>query len=239
MNLLLRIQDDLQSLLLNDPLLDTVPVLQERRGVTLNDLQESLGPLNARAGKRGLAAVVRMPRIDKARGDDPAGAPFEVQAAVDFLENRVINQNPVTGTGLSAEEITLRALALLHGYRPGPAAGEMFQADRQAVEPLKLQQKGWVGFRVQILARGAAPPANRAPAPQAFQFGFDPVTLQLSAAHAQAHIYYTTDGSWPAPANPPTSLYNSPLLLSGPVTVRAVTLVDDLMPSHCTTIQIP
>jgi hypothetical protein len=236
--LLLNIQDDLQALLLNDPLLAPVAILQERKGVSLNDLQETLGPLNARAGKRGLAAVVRMPRITRTQGDQPEAASFTVQAAVDFLENRIVNQSPTTGTGLSVEEVALRALALLHGYRAGPGSGGLYLADRDAVEPLKLQQKGWVGFRVQITAAGAAPPAHRAPAPRAVQYGSGPTTLELTSPDPAAQLVYTTDGSWPDPAQSTTFPYTSPLLLTGPVTVRAAALREPLLPSHCTTVEI-
>jgi hypothetical protein len=236
--LLLNIQDDLQALLLNDPLLAPVAILQERKGVSLNDLQETLGPLNARAGKRGLAAVVRVPRVSKTQGAQPESAPFQLLAGIDFLENRVINQNPTTGTGLSVEEVALRALTLLHGYRAGPGSGGLYLADRDAVEPLKLQQKGWVGFRVQITAAGAAPPAERAPAPRAVQFGSSPTTLQFTSPNPAAHIHYTTNGSWPDPAQSSTFLHTSPLLLTGPLTVRAVALLEPLLPSHCTTVEI-
>jgi len=227
-----RFQEDLQARLESDTWFDDIPVLLQRRGLTDADINEKIGVFNTKAGKHGLVAIVLMPALEVIDGENRPGPQVEARAAIQILENRLINQESQTGTGKSAESTALHVLRLLHHFQPGAVDGRFYVANGRALEPMDPGLKNVVGYHVWIRSSSGLLSPERVARPAiAPAGGALPVSVSITTGTAGAAIYYTTDGSFPWSGNSQASLYSAPFNLAVSARVRAAAYLAGLVGS--------
>ena len=197
MSILTSIQQEVADCLLADPFFATIPVLVEQPRDLSYELQMSV----AAAGTYG---VVRVPQalVNAPTAPGPMFDPVEI--AVRFYENVPVS------TGPHALEVAETALALLHLFRPTTINEVIIAAPnalRAVTEPNVVAYE--IAIRTQAGASYAVPQLD---APSISSTGFLLAqTVTLSSDQAGAAIYYTLDGSQPAPRGPTSILYTHPL----------------------------
>lgn len=206
MSILTSIQQEVADCLLADPFFATIPILVEQPREVSYELQASI----AAAGTYG---VVLVPQALVSAPTAPGPIFDPVEIAVRFRENI-----PVSG-GPHALEVAETALALLHLFRP-TTINEVFTAAPKALlavkEPNVVAYE--IGLRTQAGASYAVPQLD---APVISSAGsLSPQTVALSSSQAGASLFYTLDGSQPAPRGPTSLLYTSPFVVSEPSLLR-------------------
>jgi hypothetical protein len=206
MSILSSIQQEAADCLLADPFFASIPILVEQPRDLSYDLQMSV----AAAGTYG---VVRVPQALVTAPTAPGPYFDPVEIAVRFYENVPVS------TGPHALEIAETALALLHLYRP-TTINEVFTAAPKALAAIK--EPNVVAYEIQIrIQAGANYPVPQLDAPVISSTGnLSPQTVTLSSDQAGAAIFYTVDGSQPAPRGPTSLLYIAPFVLAAPSLLR-------------------
>jgi hypothetical protein len=206
-SILCSIQQEVADRLLADPFFATIPVLVERP----KDVSFELGASSAAAGTYGVV-LVPMAVVSAPMAPGPRFDPVEI--AVRFRENI-----PVVA-GAHALEVAETALALLHLYRP-TTINEVLSAAPNAL--VRVNEPDVVAYEVRVRTQaGASYAVPQLAAPTMSSAGsVSPQTVTLASGQAGAAIYYTLDGSQPAPRSPTSVLYTAPLTVSGPGLLRA------------------
>jgi hypothetical protein len=239
-NILDQLQADTAAILAGAPALADVAVIVADAGDIEQKILRALGPLNqGSTGKSGLCLVVLPPEITDAQPNLP-GPAFNLTQQIQVIEapliNRVTEDEGGTGTGIRSAVAALRVLSALHQVSTGDL---MLYADGSAITPLE-GKPGFVSHAVSLRATtgGLAAPRRVARPTAAVSGG----NLLLACATTGAAIYYTTDGTFPSPANPDAILYTGPITgLEDGDTVRAAAFLADYNPSDCIrlTVTIP
>jgi hypothetical protein len=206
MSILTSIQQEIADRLLSDPFFATIPVLVEAPRDLTYDLQAGV----AAAGTYG---VVLVPQATVTSPTAPGPIFDPVEIAVRFREN-----SPVT-TGPHALEVAETALALLHLYRPS-TINEVLSAAPLAL--VRVNEPNVVTYEVRVRTQaGASFAVPQLATPGISSAGSaSPQTVTLSSATAGAAMFYTLDGSQPAPRGPTSLLYTEPLAVSAPSLLR-------------------
>jgi hypothetical protein len=206
MSILTSIQQEVADCLLADPFFATIPVLVEQPRDLSYELQSSV----AAAGTYG---VVRVPQALVSAPTAPGPLFDPVEIAVRFYENVPVS------TGPHALEVAETALALLHLYRP-TTINEVFTAAPKALAAVSVPNV--VAYEITIRTQaGASYAVPQLDAPSISSAGStSPQVVTLASAQPGAVIFYTLDGSQPAPRGPTSSLYINPFTVSAPSLLR-------------------
>lgn len=206
-SILTSIQQEVADCLLADPFFAEIPILVEQPRDVSYELQASI----AAAGMYG---VVQVPQALVSAPTAPGPYFDPVEIAVRFRENVPVSE------GVHALEVAETALALLHLFRP-TTINEVFTAAPTALKAVK--EADVVAYEISIRTQaGASYPVPRLDAPGISLSGvLLPVTVTLSADQAGAAIFYTLDGSQPAPRGPTSLIYTAPFVVSEPSLLRA------------------
>jgi hypothetical protein len=206
MSILTSIQQEIADRLLADPFFATIPVLVEAPRDLTFDLQAGV----AAAGTYG---VVLVPQATVTSPTAPGPIFDPVEIAVRFREN-----SPVA-TGPHALEVAETALALLHLYRPS-TINEVLSTAPQALA--RVNEPNVVAYEVRVRTQaGASFAVPQLDAPGISSAGSaSPQTVTLSSATAGAAMFYTLDGSQPAPRGPTSLLYTTPFAVNAPSLLR-------------------
>jgi hypothetical protein len=206
MSILTSIQQEVADCLLADPFFATIPLLVENPRDVSYELQTSI----AAAGTYG---VVLIPQALVSAPTAPGPFFDPVEIAVRFYENVPVS------TGPHALEIAETALALLHLYRP-TTINEVFTAAPTALRAVK--EPNVVAYEIQVRTQAGASyaiPQLDAPSLASVEF-VSPQTVTLSSDQPGAALFYTLDGSQPAPRGPTSSLYIEPFVVTAPSLLR-------------------
>jgi hypothetical protein len=192
--------------LLADPFFATIPVLVENPRDVSYELQASV----AAAGTYG---VVRVPEALVSAPTAPGPYFDPVEIAVRFYENVPVS------TGPHALEVAETALALLHLFRP-TTINEVLTAAPTALKAVK--EADVVAYEIAVRTQaGANYAVPQLDAPTISSAGdVSPQTVALTSDQAGAVIFYTLDGSQPAPRGPTSFLYTAPFVVSAPSLLR-------------------
>jgi len=205
-SILTSIQQEVADCLLADPFFAMIPVLVEQPRDLSFELQASV----AAAGTYG---VVRVPQALVSSPTAPGPMFDPVEIAVRFSENVPVSSGP------HALEVAETALALLHLFRPTTINEVIIAAPnalRAVTEPDVVAYE--IAVRTQAGASYAVPQLD---APSISSAGFLLAqTVTLTSDQAGAAIYYTLDGSQPAPRGPSSSLYTEPFVIAAPSLLR-------------------
>ena len=198
MSILTSIQQEVADCLLADPFFATIPVLVEQPRDVSYELQTSVAAA-------GIYGVVLVPQALVSAPTAPGPFFDPVEIAVRFRENV-----PVAG-GPRALEVAETALALLHLYRP-VTINEVFTAAPKALQAVK--EPNVVAYEIQMRTQAGASYAvpQLAIRRDIAARGVSPQTVTLASDQSGAAIFYTLDGSQPAPRGPTSVLYNAGLV---------------------------
>jgi hypothetical protein len=206
LSILTVIQQEVADCLLADPFFAAIPVLVEQPRDLAYELQASV----AAAGTYG---VVLVPQALVSAPTAPGPLFDPVEIAVRFVENVPV------ATGPHALEVAETALALLHLYRP-VTINEVFTAAPKALAAVKAANG--VAYEIQVrIQAGASFTVPQLDAPSISSAGSEtPQTVTLSSGQPGAAIFYTLDGSQPAPRGPTSLLYTAPFVVAAPSLLR-------------------
>jgi len=206
MSILTSIQQEVADCLLADPFFATIPVLVENPRDVSYELQTSV----AAAGTYGVVLVPQA-LVNAPNAPGPFFDPVEI--AVRFHENVPVS------TGPHALEVAETALALLHLFRP-TTINEVLTAAPTALR--MVNEPNVVAYEIQVRTQaGASYAIPQLDAPSISSAGsLSPQTVTLSSDQAGAAIFYTLDGSQPAPRGPTSILYTAPFDVAAPSLLR-------------------
>jgi hypothetical protein len=225
------LQADVTAILKAVPALADAAVLSDDEGDIEADVIKNLGPLNAgETGKRGLCLVVMAPEAENALPDTP-GPQMEARMDIQVIESVAINRG-ATGTGIRAAKAAVLALNALHLQILGPCS---LWCDAKPIVPVRVK-KGYQSRTVTMRTRIGLPGSGKVSAVAAQADGS---SLALSTSTAGATIYYTTDGSYPAPSNTAAIEYEGAVFdLPADTQIRAAAYAAGLNPSDVTSLLI-
>lgn len=193
----------------------------------IQGIEAALNCLSLKGGKGGAAVTVLMPTGDSPDGN-VGGPELEERITVRVQELPLTNMG-AQGTLKSAESIALEVLRLLHHFRSG---GQVWYADNQALTP-NLEFAPKVTYDVTFRRKLVLGTRPKAAMPMLTpEDGAAPQTVTIEAA-AGAAIYYTLDGSYPAPGAPGSTLYTAPVEVAAATIVRAVAYETGKAASNC------
>ena len=199
----------------NDLSMATVVVLQEKKGITDNDLLQTLASNTIAGTKKGACIIIGEAFYD-INHPGTVGPMIEPQVYIRCIVRPMVNDGP-NGTGISVNQLELSVLQLLHNYIMGDINVTL---TAQKGDPIQ-----WVGGERErsITVKGSIklkPPAKCATV-LITEIATDNVTLVCATGGAS--IYYTTDGSYPSPTNETATLYAGPIsTLTAGAGLRAV-----------------
>jgi hypothetical protein len=224
----IQLQEDVAGVLLGDAWLGAVNIITRERlifeGNRMPDealMVETLAYLTERNGKRGCGVIVEKPRFAVTLPNVP-GPQGQLVVSCLVIEDPLENEGP-TGTGQAADQVGQRILDVLHhwvldGVGIFRAEGDNALSPATEWEPLRAYTA-----RVVIDAnRGQTPRVARVVA------AGEGAAVTLSSGTVGCLIYYTLDGSFPAPGH--GTLYEGPVDATGMV-LRAVGYMEGLVPS--------
>jgi hypothetical protein len=199
-SILTSIQQEVADCLLADPFFAAIPILVEQPRDLSYELQASV----AAAGTYG---VVLVPQALVSAPTAPGPIFDPVEITVRICENVPVSSGP------HALEVAETALALLHLFRP-TSINEVFTAAPTALKSVKVANV--VAYEIYLRTQaGASYVVPQLDAPSISSAGsLSPQTVALSSDQAGATIFYTLDGSQPAPRGPTSILYTSPFVVS-------------------------
>lgn len=205
----IRLQNDGAQALLGDTDLANVNIVTRHRlvqdGSRMPDqtlAAEVLAYTTPRGGRQGLGIIVEIPEVSVEHPNLPGPECFIIQTFL-ILEDRVQNLGPTTGTLKPADQAGQRILELMHGLNV-EGVGQWF-AERNAMqaapdfEPLDA-------FRVRLKLRLQRDQSERCANP-AITEATGTITLDTTD---DGVIWYTTDGSYPAPGNIQAKQFSAP-----------------------------
>ncbi len=207
MSILASIQQEVADCLLANPFFAAIPILVEQPRDVSYELQASVAAA-------GIYGVVLVPQAAVSAPTAPGPIFDPVEITVRIIENVPVAEGP------HALEIAETALASLHLYRP-TTINEVFTAAPTALKAVKVPNA--VAYEIYIRTQaGASYAVPQLEAPVISSMGsVTPQLVALSSSQAGASIFYTLDGSQPAPRGPTSLLYTGPFTLSEASLVRA------------------
>lgn len=222
-----RIQGDVTALLRAVPSLAAATVLNYDEGDIQSEVRKKLGALkDGETGKRGLVLVVMPVEAEDAETEAP-GPDMGVRVDVQVIEAIKLNRG-TAGTGIRAPRAAVLALNALHHQVLGHKVA-LWAKDKPIV-PVKVPA-GSICRLVTLRSRASVPASQKVSAVVAQADGS---SLALTTTTAGATIYYTIDGSYPAPSNTAATEYESPLFdIAADTLVRAAAYAAGLNPSDC------
>ena len=213
-SLLSQLQQQCANRVQSAPAFANVPVLTEHIADIESEIQRALGPLNEQNGKTGLVAILLTPTANV--NFENVFGPFfdEIKVVVRVIENVPVNQDPDTGTNFAAADAAETICSLLHHFQPDSATGPVV-AEKPTItlgnDPTHLsydcrfKTSGGLGL---VLPQVTQPVATNTAG-----------LISLTGATAGAAVFYTLDGSNPAPRN--GTLYTAPFAPGTGLTVKA------------------
>ncbi|MDB6064944.1 MAG: hypothetical protein JWR26_1152 [Pedosphaera sp.] len=212
-SILSQLQQQCADRLQSDPLFADIRVLTERIADIESEIERALGPLNQQGGRTGVVAILLTPTANV--NFENLFGPFfdEIKIVVRVIENVPINQDANTGTTIPAAEVAEKVCNLLHHFQPGSANGPI-TAGKPAIalgnDPNHLSYDcvfKTSGGLTTVLPQAATPVITN-----------NSGTISLACATAGAAMFYTLDGSNPAPRN--GTLYTTPFTPSHGATLK-------------------
>lgn len=212
---ILDLQADMVGRALADEYLGAVPILDERRGSIVDDIQVSLGLLTAVSGKLGACIIVLSP-VGKVQYPDAPWGEMEQKITFRVLENPTLNNDASTGTLKPALGLVRRLVRVFHHYIPVALSqclvAEGYVPVEDALAPVAYE----VTFTT-VESDPATYPKVATPtiAPSG---GVVPQLVTLACATAGAAMYYTLDGTHPRVGN--GTLYAAPFNVNAAARLR-------------------
>jgi chitobiase/beta-hexosaminidase-like protein len=206
-SILVSIQQEIADRLSADPFFASIPVLVEQPRDVSFELQSSI----AAAGTYGVVLIPQA-SVSASTAPGPIFDPVEITV--------LVRENIPVASGPHALEVAETALALLHLYRP-TTINEVLSAAPHALQ--RVNERDTVTYEIRVRTQACATYAvPQLDAPTISSAGTQsPQTVTLASSTTGAAIYYTKDGSQPAPRSPTSILYTAPFTVNAPSLLRA------------------
>lgn len=233
---LAALQEDIAGRLAADELLADVLVLSERKGDLSSEIDTALGVVAGKFGKCG-ACIIVTPLSGLIEFPDLPNPEIQAEITIRILEDPTFNMGD-GGTQKDALTLARRVSRLLHRYCPAGLAGTVV-ADSPHIVPV-FDTKAPVAYEVNFHAHES--PLFRTPkvlVPSIFPTEGEPtaavpLAVTIGCDTAGASVYYTLDGSHPAPLNPAARLVSGPVSLTrGQIILRACAFAPGHIASDC------
>jgi Chitobiase/beta-hexosaminidase C-terminal domain len=215
------IQEDIGFALNSDGYFSNINVQLERKELYSSEVAIATVWETIKGGAQGIGVIVAMPKVNVQAPNGPLE--FVCKQMLTVLEEPNLNQTAGTGTLIFAEDVGAYVLLWLHEY--GLLQNLELYAEGEAMVPNR-EYAGIRGVDVHLKYRFTPAQLNRcATVPISFEVVhdypnfYDVVTL--TCATDGATIYYTTDGSFPGPANGAAQIYAGPFNVNSGTQVRA------------------
>lgn len=229
------LQEDIAGRLAADEVLADIRVLTERKGDLSSDIDSALAVVDGKFGRCGACIIVTpcSGLIEFPNLPDPE---IQAEITIRILEDPTFNMGD-SGTGKDALTLARRVSRVLHHYQPNGIAG-IVVADSPHIVPV-FDPKAPVCYEVNFSA--VEGPLQRVPkvtAPTIFPDRGEataaaPITVSIACETPGAAIYYTLDGSHPAPLNDQARQVNGTIQIRRSGLLRAVAYAPDHIASDC------
>lgn len=232
---LAALQEDIAGRLAADEVLADIRVLTERKGDLSSDIDSALAVVDGKFGRCGACIIVTpcSGLIEFPNLPDPE---IQAEITIRILEDPTFNMGD-SGTGKDALTLARRVSRVLHHYQPSGIAS-IVVADSPHIVPV-FDVKAPVCYEVNFSA--VEGPLQRVPkvtAPTVFPEGGEPteaapITVSIACETPGASIYYTLDGSHPAPLNDQARLVTGTVVLRRAGVLRACAFAAGHIASDC------
>jgi hypothetical protein len=225
-----KLQNDLAHVLCGDSWLGNVNIVT-RWKLLLDDVKrpdremmiETLAYLTPRNGRKGCGIIVEIPELSVASPNLP-GPEFDLSVVCLVLEDPLTNYGPQTGTLKPADQVAQRIIEVGHNWSLMPH-GQLYAKGASIVpaqdfEPLRA-------FRARLNLKMPRTQTDRV-APVAISEADGLITLTVPDG---VTAYYSTDGSFPGPANPAARIYDAPVAVEVGSEFRWCAYQDGKLPS--------
>ena len=225
-----KLQNDLAHVLLGDAWLQNVNIIT-RWNLLLEDVKrpdrslaaETLAYLTSRNGRKGCGIIIEVPELSVASPNLP-GPEFNLVVTALVIEDPLTNYGPQTGTLLPCDQVAQRIIEVGHNW-PLLPHGELYAkgasiTQAQDFEPLRA-------FRARLNLKMPRTQTTRTAAPDIAEAG-GLITLTVPA---EAVAWFTTDGSFPGPANKAATQYSAPFTVTAGTELRWAAYAEGQLPS--------
>lgn len=215
------IQTEIAARLAADSYFADITVLEEHQKHIVNDLAQALGGITTKGSKIGAFVFVAGAAPDVSRPDAPGPLLDEAAIGVNVVEIPLFNKGS-TGTQKNALDIAVRALQVLHHYRPDGLA-QTIVCKSGAIRPVAAPDANSIAYRAEFTVTPNIDADPRVATPVISPAtGVHPQTITLTCGTSGASIYYTTDDSHPAAGNSRATLYTVPFSAAAAGNIRAI-----------------
>lgn len=214
------IRDEVTLRIGADDYFSDVPVLTERKGDINAEIDKALGTYGIQAGtKAGACILVTTPLAGCTKLGIPVPVLDETSLAVTVIEDVLINTGS-DGTLKSALDIACHVLGVMWLYQGKGGLGAI-APDKKTIRLAEDAPKGKLAYNIFFTFNGGkADSRAKLVEPSIATDAQAKITLSASSG---ADIWFTTDGTYPAPKNTAATKYSTPFSLPiGAVSVRAV-----------------
>lgn len=239
MNALKQLREDVfhrlrsEAVLADAVILDARPRDEGEAAQIMATIQGALAGMQAGpTGKAGLAILVLPPDGEVPNPDSP-GPQLELVIQVRVFENVLINDGD-GGTQMEGEACALHVLNTLHLFN---RSGQTLYADKRAIREVDDEEQNLGGYAWDIVFRqpvSCGKTIRTAPPTITLAESLAVLTSEDGAA-----IYYTTDGSAPAPSNAAATLYAAPFEAELGSSIRAAAFKEGKAGSNITQRAVP
>lgn len=186
-----------------DPFFAYITVINYRKGDVSQEVAAALAGLAPKNGRAGACVVILQP-IANSANRNVRFAPFEAQWSFLVLEYPLFNDNPDTGTGARAEAICRRLLDLFGLFHPVAittpfVAQEPFMVPTRIPIPTGIEGEDLlpIAYECRFQCKESRGRSLSQPALPSITVAASGVTITCDTSAVD--IYYTLDGSPPAP----------------------------------------
>ena len=211
-SILYRLQTDVAAILAFVPGLSGANVLIDDTADIETRVLKALGTITPVSGKIGMVCIVMQPEVTGSEKNLP-GTVIQIKMDVQVIEQVTLNRG-TGGTLIRSDAAALRVLGALHLANLGDV---LLYSDKDAISPLPAKP-GFQSHLVTVHARldGIPLPAKCADVSATVVNG----SLVLACSTPLSGVWYSTDGTFPSPANTGSIVYIYPLALSVPALKR-------------------
>ena len=218
-----RLPFELQARLEADEFFDDIPVVVAEEGDVAMMIAKKQAVVTEKSGRVGVAVIVLQILADDDYPEVGLG-PMTLRPAFQVVENVELNKG-ANGTQKSARRVARRIRDVIKTLSLGGIVTE-FKPDKPAIEPVELAAelgKTVRAYQVNFVTyESDDEPAGQVDPPQFAAVDGPTPQVEITCATAGAAIWYSLDGSYPAPGRPGASLYTAPLdIPEAGLTVRA------------------
>lgn len=188
--------------------------------VISEDVKDLQLAVDTALGKVGLCVVVVTAAARASYTDTTAPYFQAIRVLVQVLECVPVNRRPENPSYQTGQQVAELCSAYLHGWAPD-GYPEVFTSEDVLLGrlPPEAADRGLVAWDVPVKTQGGFYVTIPQVAPCVIDVAQQPVTIVCATAGAA--IWYTTDGSYPAPRSATATLYTAPFNTGVGVTVRA------------------